>query len=157
MARVLMSIPAWGCLGLTLLGLCWTLTAQDALAGDAPRFVQPGSRAAALGACVESTAFMRRNHMELIKHQRDATVHQGIRGTRYSLAGCIDCHVSHTPDGQPVAVNEKQQFCSACHAFAAVKVDCFDCHSGVPRGGPARSSGGQGGGVPEGDLRGSGQ
>ena len=42
---------------------------------------------------------MRRNHMELIKHQRDATVHDGIRGTKHSLAGCIDCHVVPRADG----------------------------------------------------------
>jgi hypothetical protein len=29
--------------------------------------------------CVEPVEFMRRNHMELILHQRDETVHRGIR------------------------------------------------------------------------------
>ncbi|WP_295444901.1 sulfur reduction protein DsrJ [uncultured Thiodictyon sp.] len=136
--------------GLILLGLCCALVAQCVLAGDGQCYVRPGSRAAALDDCVAPTAFMRRNHMELIKHQRDATVHQGIRGTRDSLAGCIDCHVSRAADGQPVAVNEKHQFCSACHAFAAVKVDCFDCHAAVPRGAPLSEAAG---GMPENDLR----
>jgi len=34
----------------------------------------------------------RRNHMELIRHQRDLTVHEGIRTTRHSLANCVNCH-----------------------------------------------------------------
>ena len=41
-------------------------------------------------ACVEDTDFMRRNHMELLKHQRDETMLNGVRGLR---AGC------HTGDG----------------------------------------------------------
>lgn len=140
----------WGRPALILAALWWALAAQGVLAGDGQGFVRPGSRAAALDACVEPTAFMRRNHMELIKHQRDATVYQGIRSTRDSLAGCIDCHVGRAADGQPVAVNAKRQFCSACHAFAAVKVDCFDCHAAVPRGGPLSMTDG---GVPDSDLR----
>ncbi|WP_295389537.1 cytochrome c3 family protein [uncultured Thiodictyon sp.] len=155
MARALMSNPGrWAGVGLILLGLCWTLAAQVAWAGDAQHFVRPGSKAATLGGCVEATPFMRRNHMELIKHQRDITVHQGIRGARYSLAGCIDCHVSHTADGQAVAINSKQQFCYACHAFAAVKVDCFDCHAAVPRGGPLSAAASGQGATSERDPRG---
>jgi hypothetical protein len=122
--------------GLVALGLIWALAVQTVRADQAPSFVRPGSRAADMAACVEPTDFMRRYHMELIKHQRDATVHQGIRGTRYSLAGCIACHASKGPDGHPVAVNAEHQFCNACHAFAAGDVNCFDCHAAIPRGGP---------------------
>ena len=100
------------------------------------RYVKPGSRAAGLAQCVEPTGYMRRHHMDLIQHQRDATVHGGIRGTRHSLSGCIDCHVSAGPDGRVVAVNAEHQFCNACHQFAAVKVNCFDCHASVPKGAP---------------------
>jgi hypothetical protein len=74
--------------------------------------------------------------MEMIKHQRDATVHEGIRGTKHSLAGCIDCHVSTGTEGRPLPVNAEHQFCNACHAFAAVDVNCFGCHAAVPSGGP---------------------
>ena len=120
---------------LVALSLVWALAAQAVEAGDGHSYVQAGSRAAGLSACVEPTPYMRRHHMDLIQHQRDATVHQGIRGTRHSLAGCISCHVSLGSDGHPVAVNAEHQFCRACHAFAAVTVNCFDCHDGVPRGG----------------------
>ena len=122
--------------GLVAVGLVWALAVQIVLADDAKSYVKPGSRAAGVAACVEPTNLMRRNHMELIKHQRDATVHSGIRSTKHSLAGCIDCHVSRDTDGRAVAVNADHQFCNACHAFAAVDVNCFDCHAAIPRGGP---------------------
>ncbi|WP_133512371.1 hypothetical protein [Candidatus Thiosymbion oneisti] len=95
-------------------------------------YVTPGSKAAGLENCVRETGFMRRNHMELIEHQRDATVHQGIRSTTDSLAGCIDCHVSYDQRRRPMPVYAEGQFCSDCHEFAAVHLNCFDCHSGVP-------------------------
>jgi len=124
--------------GLVAVGLVWALVAQTVLAADMQSYVKEGSKAAGMEACVEPTEFMRRKHMELIKHQRDATVHEGIRGTKHSLAGCIECHVSHGADGQAVPINGDDQFCNACHEFAAVDVNCFDCHASVPRG-PATS------------------
>ena len=39
--------------------------------------------------CVEDTDFMIRNHMALLMHQRDSTVHQGVRTKKYSLRGCL--------------------------------------------------------------------
>jgi hypothetical protein len=75
---------------------------------------------------------MRRNHMEVIKHQRDETVHNGIRSTKHSLAGCIDCHASYEGGATPVPVDAEGQFCIACHEFAAVAMNCFGCHSSVP-------------------------
>ena len=111
-----------------LAGALFALAAQAA--GES--YVVPGSRAATLDSCVEPTEFMRRNHMEVIKHQRDATVHEGIRSTKHSLAGCIECHVSVGSDEQPVPANAEGQFCNACHQFAAVGLNCFDCHATVP-------------------------
>jgi predicted CXXCH cytochrome family protein len=78
--------------------------------------------------------FMRRNHMELIKHQRDLTVRQGIRATSDSLAACIACHVKHDAAGKPIPVNAEGQFCNRCHEYLAVQPDCFGCHSTVPEG-----------------------
>jgi hypothetical protein len=95
-------------------------------------YVVPGSQAAQSESCVEPTDFMRRNHMEVIKHQRDETVHNGIRSTKHSLAGCIECHVSSGADDKPVPVNGEGQFCNACHEFAAVGMNCFGCHANVP-------------------------
>jgi hypothetical protein len=79
--------------------------------------------------CVEDTATMRRFHMEFLKHQRDETVHGGIRGAKYSLKDCVACHAS-TKTGSVAAA--PTDFCQSCHSYAAVKVDCFDCHTGKP-------------------------
>ena len=51
--------------------------------------------------CVAPTDWMRRNHMSVLKHQRDDTVHEGIRTTQFSLKGCIDCHAVKGSDGKP--------------------------------------------------------
>ena len=75
--------------------------------------------------CVEPTEDMRRNHMEYILHQRDDTVHQGIRTSRHSLKNCVNCHA----DPQTGSVLGKDGFCEACHTYAAVKMDCFGCHT----------------------------
>jgi len=85
--------------------------------------------------CVEDAAQMRRNHMRFLEHQRDATVHGGIRGARHSLKGCIDCHASKATGSVAQAGTD---FCVACHAYAAVKIDCFDCHATRPAGAEAR-------------------
>ena len=78
--------------------------------------------------CVEPVAFMRRNHMELILHQRDETVHRGIRTKRHSLRNCINCHAVDAA-GQPVTLDDPDHFCVSCHRYAAVKIDCFGCHA----------------------------
>ena len=80
--------------------------------------------------CVEPTAVMRSNHMEFILDQRDATMHEGIRTTQYSLNECINCHVSDAPDA-PRADSEKH-FCNSCHTYASVSIDCFQCHADRP-------------------------
>jgi len=82
--------------------------------------------------CVEPIEIMRRDHFEFIKHQRDQTVYHGIRGSRHSLAGCIDCHASKGTDGEFLPINAEEQFCQTCHTYAAVKIDCFTCHATVP-------------------------
>jgi len=82
--------------------------------------------------CVEDTDFMRRNHMNLLKHQRDETMLKGIRTEQYSLKECISCHVVNGPDATPVTVASPQHFCRSCHDYAAVNVDCFQCHASRP-------------------------
>lgn len=95
----------------------------------------PGSsKAAKLTQCVRPKEFMRRNHFELIQHQRDITVHQGVRATTDSLAACIACHVQYDKNSKPVPVNADGQFCNGCHHWLAVAPDCFGCHSTVPQG-----------------------
>lgn len=82
--------------------------------------------------CVADTDFMRRNHMTMLKHQRDDTVHQGLRKPAFSLAGCIGCHAVSGTDGKAVSFAAPQHFCRSCHTYAAVQVDCFECHASRP-------------------------
>ena len=82
------------------------------------------------GQCVEEPQWMRKNHMKVLMHQRDETVHQGIRDGKYSLKNCIECHAS-TKDDSVIA--RADSFCVGCHRYEAVKLDCFECHSGKRR------------------------
>ena len=90
--------------------------------------------------CVEPTDIMRRDHMNFLLHQRDATVHLGIRTKKYSLTGCIDCHVQHDAQGSAIPVNAPGQFCQSCHEYAAVSLDCFECHAPTPDSASAAAS-----------------
>lgn len=80
--------------------------------------------------CVEDTAYMRKNHMKLLLHQRDETVHKGIRTQKYSLKNCINCHAS-TADNS--VIGDDKHFCQSCHTYAAVSLDCWECHSPKPK------------------------
>ena len=87
---------------------------------DAPRFkIERGE------VCVAPTGEMRRDHMKMLLHQRDRTMRQGIREPRFSLKNCVDCHASR----ETGSVLGKDAFCSSCHAYAAVSMDCFECHT----------------------------
>jgi hypothetical protein len=111
------------------------LTLLAALAGiglaeaaDAPgRGLLPAIEPAkAATACVAEPAVMRREHMKLLKHQRELTVHRGERDGRDSLQACITCHASKTTGSVAAAPTD---FCASCHAYAAVRIDCFECHA----------------------------
>ncbi len=82
--------------------------------------------------CVEETPFMRTDHMELLLHQRDETVHNGIRTKKHSLKECINCHVVKGDDNVAVSYKNPKHFCNSCHTYAAVKIDCFECHASRP-------------------------
>ena len=90
---------------------------------------QPVIEKARGGQCVEDPAVMRRTHMELLRHQRDDTVRGGIRGARHSLKQCIGCHASATTGSVAAAPTN---FCVSCHSYAAVRIDCFECHASKP-------------------------
>jgi len=85
--------------------------------------------------CVADTDYMRRYHMTMLDHQRDDTVHEGIRTRQFSLKECIACHAVQGPDAQPVTVKSPKHFCRGCHDYAAVKIDCFECHASRPEPG----------------------
>ncbi len=82
------------------------------------------------GHCVNDPKVMRDNHMKFLFRQRDETVRLGIRGGKYSLAGCVDCHASKVNHS---VLGSDRNFCQGCHTYAAVKIDCFECHSSQPR------------------------
>ena len=77
--------------------------------------------------CIESTAYMRENHMELLDAWRNEVVRDGNRiytatnGKEYekSLTNtCMSCHKDRT------------EFCVKCHDYAAVKQPkCWNCHN----------------------------
>jgi uncharacterized protein YcfJ len=109
------------------------LLAAPAAAADpatASRVPLPNVAAAEPGKCVEDTAYMRRNHMELLKHHRDRTVRDGIRTTQHSLANCVTCHAGKETGR---VTGGKDAFCEGCHRYAAVHLDCWDCHADAPK------------------------
>jgi hypothetical protein len=40
----------------------------------------------------EGSAYMRINHMRLLRHDRDETMRLGNRDTQYSIKECVACH-----------------------------------------------------------------
>jgi predicted CXXCH cytochrome family protein len=110
---------------------CATLLSCAAVwAGDS-RVPQPVIEPARAGTqCIADPATMRRDHPAMLKHQRDATVRGGIRGAKASLKACIACHASPTTGSVAKA---ETNFCVSCHAYAAVHIDCFDCHATRPQ------------------------
>jgi hypothetical protein len=110
-----------------LLGMVMPGQADDSLLPDIP---VAQARYSETQGCVEPTADMRKNHMKYILHQRDETMHEGIRTKQYSLVECINCHVSDSPDAP--RVSSEEHFCNSCHTYAAVNIDCFQCHADRP-------------------------
>ncbi|MBF0626865.1 MAG: Hdr-like menaquinol oxidoreductase cytochrome c subunit [Magnetococcales bacterium] len=76
----------------------------------------PTPEKAVRGPCVRDAEWMRRNHMDFLKHKRDETVREGITVKSESFLSCAGCHPS------------RERFCDRCHAYAAVAPNCFECH-----------------------------
>ena len=106
-------------------GLCGLVMSSGALAGvDLPKLEHgKGDK------CVADEDVIRRQHPDFLKHHRDETMRKGIRTTRYSLKKCVECHAS-AKTGSVAA--SKDDFCVACHSYAAVHLDCWDCHATKP-------------------------
>jgi len=81
------------------------------------------------GPCVAPPEVMRREHPDMLKHQRTISVHEGVVDAKVSLEKCVACHASKTTGS--VAASP-QDFCESCHAYAGVKLDCFECHASRP-------------------------
>ena len=77
------------------------------------------------GQCVAPKLEMRRNHMEMLKHQRDRTLRLGERKQKISLNGCVECHASRYNGS---VLGNQDNFCEGCHSYVAVKLDCWECH-----------------------------
>ncbi|CAG0951841.1 hypothetical protein BURK2_00241 [Burkholderiales bacterium] len=102
-----------------LAGLAFA-AARDSVPGRAPVFDAPrGER------CIADVAEMRRNHMRHLVHQRDAVVREGKRQAGQGLQDCITCHAGE----KSASVLGETGFCASCHRYAAVAIDCFECHS----------------------------
>ncbi|MCP5073147.1 MAG: Hdr-like menaquinol oxidoreductase cytochrome c subunit [Rhodobacteraceae bacterium] len=114
----------------TLLLIAAMMLGDSALAGDTS--LLPEIPRGNGDACVADATFMRINHMNLLKHDRDDTVYLGDREIKHSLKECIACHAVSGPDAKPVSIKNEKHFCRVCHDFAAVKIDCFQCHNSRP-------------------------
>jgi hypothetical protein len=110
-----------------LLALC--LSAAPALAEDARAPHPPRGQGEH---CVADTDFMRRNHMSMMTEHRREAVHNGARKPQYSLSGCVSCHAVKGDDGKPISYADDKHFCRSCHSYAAVRIDCFECHKSTP-------------------------
>ena len=82
----------------------------------------------------EGNGFWRRNHMDMMRHDRNLTLRMGEREIAASLKGCFECHAVNDDQGMPVTYASDKHFCRVCHDYAAVKVDCFTCHRSTPDG-----------------------
>ena len=119
-------IHRWLILGLCLFFACATPGAAEGLGPVIPKATGDSHP--------EGNTYMRRWHMDMMKHDRDVTVYQGVRPVGASLDGCFDCHTVRDDAGLPVTAADERHFCRTCHDYAAVKVDCFDCHRSTPDG-----------------------
>lgn len=88
--------------------------------------------------CVRPTDEMRRNHMDMLRHDRVETLRYGVRAAANgkplagSLKGCINCHSEKDGNGNYYPIESSKHFCNSCHTYAAVKLYCFRCHSAQP-------------------------
>jgi len=81
------------------------------------------------GRCVEDSTIMRREHPDMLRHQRDQTMREGIRTRAHSLKECVGCHAS----AKTGSVLGEKGFCQSCHDYASIKIDCFACHASRPK------------------------
>ncbi len=114
-------------LSLVLMGV--PRAADDASSGFGEVVIPSPQKPISADQCVEPVDVMRRDHMKFLDHQRDATVIGGERDGKYSLVGCMNCHNPGSASGEVIRYPDPQHFCTECHAYASVKIDCFECHA----------------------------
>lgn len=95
-------------------------------------FDTPAIKALKAPECVEPAAFMRTNHMDLLVDWRDQAVRHGNRtytsttGKQFEISlqnTCLNCH-----SNERGTEREGGQFCTTCHTYTDVKIDCWSCH-----------------------------
>lgn len=89
--------------------------------------------------CILPEAEMRRRHPDLLKHDRILTLREGVRAEdgkplEGSLKQCVNCHATKDESNKYVRIDNDQHFCVSCHKYAAVSIDCFQCHRDIPEG-----------------------
>ncbi|TCS60326.1 hypothetical protein [Varunaivibrio sulfuroxidans] len=125
---------------LVLGALLWSPTTARAADGGGVPLPHP-AKAAKGEKCVQPVEVMRRKHYEFLLHQRELTVRKGERGMKYSLRECVDCHATKSPAIDGGKDRTIQPFCAQCHSYAAVTIDCFECHTGKADDAPKPSAG----------------
>jgi hypothetical protein len=63
--------------------------------------------------------------MEMLKHQRDRTLRARASAASRPRSTPASCHASKKTGS---VLGSKENFCQSCHSYAAVKLDCWDCH-----------------------------
>jgi len=120
----------WGAVLATLLAVSTLAVASnDEHESSGGRVAKPVYEEGKGDKCVRDDAYMRRHHMEELKHHRNETMRKGIRTTEFSLQNCVDCHANKKTN----SVLGKDGFCQSCHTYAAVTLDCFECHASKPK------------------------
>ncbi len=90
--------------------------------------------------CILPSKQMRREHPDLLKHDRIQTLREGVRAKADgnalggSLKQCVNCHAVKDESDKFVRIDNEQHFCVSCHKYAAVSIDCFQCHRDIPEG-----------------------
>jgi hypothetical protein len=113
-----------------LLSLPFFYNIRKANKGPVINLNTPAIQQLAVKQCIESTEFMRANHMQLLVKWRDEAVRKGKteyinsqgKSFKISLQTCLNCH-------SDPALNTSDQFCVSCHNYTAVKPNCWSCHT----------------------------
>ncbi|HEW98257.1 MAG TPA: sulfur reduction protein DsrJ [Beggiatoa sp.] len=129
--KVRLKLSTLGKLGIGLLLSLAVSAAEPTSSGRVPIPKPPKAKEpfSAEQPCVEPIDDIRRNHGHYLKHHRDDTVHSGVRTTKHSLEACINCHVTKDAAGNYPSIKTGEHFCRSCHIYAAVTIDCFQCHA----------------------------
>lgn len=91
-----------------------------------PNLNTPAINKLANKVCIEDTAYMRNNHMNLLSYWKEESVRNGRQfytakdGRKYEMSlqkTCLSCH------------SNKEEFCDPCHTYAGIEApNCWSCH-----------------------------